>query len=462
METTTRTKMTSKLFLGEGFLTLHDMKANGFDAHTANAVENLTRQKLYAKYGDQSPSPEIHAGFRWIAARELGIITEGKTKTRLDPKCWKGYKKQGTKMKGGVRVNNCVPESYELLDTKTGEIKKVKDKADAVKLARNKRFKIKGQLWEAPKMIEDWGNDHEDGATAEEVGGAIAHRFMNNTDLMRQALEKAGGPEGLMNAIDSVAQFHAGAGELGSSDISIMVREVLHDLGLKERSLASLRNRASFDGRDKLNKLAAKPKADNKKEKEEELSEVSGDFAEPIYDLIAELGDDDKAHANVLHDLIRYLDGDTIKDFVEEFRRVNDYGNGLEYESVEKADVANGYKPKKKTDERKLTGGEKRSKEANFKKLKKHKGDFEKRYGKDAESVMHAVATKRAKGESIEEALKRDPKLPNLKVSDGKTDYEKKKYASVTAKKNESTKDVKMVGMESIIREYTEAGYFTK
>ena len=32
-------------------------------------------------------------------------------KQRLDPKCWDGYKKQGTKMKGGVRVNNCVPES---------------------------------------------------------------------------------------------------------------------------------------------------------------------------------------------------------------------------------------------------------------------------------------------------------------------------------------------------------------
>ena len=30
-------------------------------------------------------------------------------KTRLDPKCWKGYRKAGTKMKGGVRVNNCVP-----------------------------------------------------------------------------------------------------------------------------------------------------------------------------------------------------------------------------------------------------------------------------------------------------------------------------------------------------------------
>jgi hypothetical protein len=31
-------------------------------------------------------------------------------KQRLDPKCWSGYKKQGTKMKGGVRVNNCVPK----------------------------------------------------------------------------------------------------------------------------------------------------------------------------------------------------------------------------------------------------------------------------------------------------------------------------------------------------------------
>ena len=53
--------------------------------------------------------------------------------------------------------------------------------------------------------------------------------------------------------------------------------------------------------------------------------------------------------------------------------------------------------------ERKLTGGEKRSKEAQFKKLKKHKKDFRKQYGDDAESVMHAVATKHAKGESVKE-----------------------------------------------------------
>ena len=30
------------------------------------------------------------------------------TKQRLDPSCWKGYEKKGTKVKGGTRVNNCV------------------------------------------------------------------------------------------------------------------------------------------------------------------------------------------------------------------------------------------------------------------------------------------------------------------------------------------------------------------
>jgi hypothetical protein len=42
------------------------------------------------------------------------ILTEAKaTKQRLDPKCWTGYKKQGTKVKDGVRVKNCVKEDLE-------------------------------------------------------------------------------------------------------------------------------------------------------------------------------------------------------------------------------------------------------------------------------------------------------------------------------------------------------------
>ena len=35
---------------------------------------------------------------------------------RLDPKCWKGKHKEGTKIKGGVRVNNCVPNESQELD----------------------------------------------------------------------------------------------------------------------------------------------------------------------------------------------------------------------------------------------------------------------------------------------------------------------------------------------------------
>ena len=40
--------------------------------------------------------------------RATEFITES-IKQRLDPKCWKGKHKEGTKIKGGVRVNNCVP-----------------------------------------------------------------------------------------------------------------------------------------------------------------------------------------------------------------------------------------------------------------------------------------------------------------------------------------------------------------
>ena len=53
--------------------------------------------------------------------------------------------------------------------------------------------------------------------------------------------------------------------------------------------------------------------------------------------------------------------------------------------------------PKKKTDERSLTKGEEGKREKYVKGMKKAKGDFKKRYGKDAEAVMYATATKMAK-----------------------------------------------------------------
>ena len=38
----------------------------------------------------------------------INALIEKTEKRRIDPACWKGYRKSGTKMKGGVRVNNCV------------------------------------------------------------------------------------------------------------------------------------------------------------------------------------------------------------------------------------------------------------------------------------------------------------------------------------------------------------------
>lgn len=47
-----------------------------------------------------------------IEGLDLTVSVE-EEKQRLDDKCWTGYKKQGTKMKGGTRVNNCVKEDLE-------------------------------------------------------------------------------------------------------------------------------------------------------------------------------------------------------------------------------------------------------------------------------------------------------------------------------------------------------------
>ena len=51
----------------------------------------------------------------------------------------------------------------------------------------------------------------------------------------------------------------------------------------------------------------------------------------------------------------------------------------------------------KPVDERELDKGEETEKERIVKGMKKNKSDFKKRYGKDAEAVMYATATKMAK-----------------------------------------------------------------
>jgi archaellum component FlaC len=76
--------------------------------------------------------------------------------------------------------------------------------------------------------------------------------------------------------------------------------------------------------------------------------------------------------------------------------------------------------------EKKMTSSEKKEKETLVKGMKKAKGDFKKRYGKDAEAVMYATATKRAMDEKLDAVGKEDDDINN----DGKVDKTDKYLAN--------------------------------
>ena len=85
------------------------------------------------------------------------FVTEAKAvKTRLDPKCWKGKHKEGTKIKGGVRVNNCVPNE----SVAEGEIVSMKDDPSTIKrLARQWWTGNEQQYAHAQQMLNRMGWD---------------------------------------------------------------------------------------------------------------------------------------------------------------------------------------------------------------------------------------------------------------------------------------------------------------
>jgi hypothetical protein len=85
------------------------------------------------------------------------------------------------------------------------------------------------QLKQHRRMVEAIRSELKalrEGASAEDVQRAIINRIMiANHDLLAKY-----GPQKIIDASMEVAEFHAGAEELGTSDISIMVREVARNL----------------------------------------------------------------------------------------------------------------------------------------------------------------------------------------------------------------------------------------
>jgi TonB family protein len=87
--------------------------SSGFRRLDNAVLQAIDRTDVLPRDQDGRVPPTINISFKInqsgvIESAEQSVAEE---KQRLDPKCWDGYKKQGTKMKGGTRVNNCVPES---------------------------------------------------------------------------------------------------------------------------------------------------------------------------------------------------------------------------------------------------------------------------------------------------------------------------------------------------------------
>ena len=103
-------------------------KAATSDQIAQQRADDPFLQTNYSAEGLEESNPFTDARMNAIKAGKDTFTVDGKTykvtgdtsdeeaadeetldeRQRLDPKCWKGYRKDGTKMKDGVRVNNCV------------------------------------------------------------------------------------------------------------------------------------------------------------------------------------------------------------------------------------------------------------------------------------------------------------------------------------------------------------------
>jgi hypothetical protein len=80
----------------------------------------------------------------------------------------------------------------------------------------------------------------------ESIQTAIIRRITSNIGQHQELLMKAG-PDGVMNAARDVASFHAPMEELGSSDISAMVRQVYNEVGVEYPEMNEAKDKVTYD-----------------------------------------------------------------------------------------------------------------------------------------------------------------------------------------------------------------------
>jgi len=150
------------------------------------------------KFKEQMPdSKEEYSAHDY--AKEMEVNGENEER-RLDPKCWSGYHKDGTKMKGETRVNNCVKNEQEEDREMEGDLMThMKQKGMISKGAStdtgghgHRREEEEGalpSLYQFHKMLErhDWSYDYSDDSS-------VWRRGQQQEKAIMDAIKKGGQP----------------------------------------------------------------------------------------------------------------------------------------------------------------------------------------------------------------------------------------------------------------------------
>jgi hypothetical protein len=125
------------------------------------------------------------------------ILVEAKAvKQRLDAKCWKGKHKEGTKIKGGVRVNNCVPnESVEVEEEWSKKYK------DSINCSNPKGFSQKAHC--AGKNKNESVESEEEFNLIESIIDTLALRNQVESEVIWEDLESLSDDELYVFAVTS-------------------------------------------------------------------------------------------------------------------------------------------------------------------------------------------------------------------------------------------------------------------
>lgn len=169
-------------------------------------------RKFVPKTEDKVANVNDGDGWRWY-------------EPKLDEKCWDTHKQVGMKTKNGKKVPNCIPKESSIL---SGINKLSEEKVGT-------------------KQVNENLND---GISQEELANTLEYRLMK---LYPDIVNKYG-HEVVADAIMDTASFYAGATEIGTSDVSIMIKNILRKLESRSNLVDNVSEDSYRDMTDEIKK----------------------------------------------------------------------------------------------------------------------------------------------------------------------------------------------------------------